>query len=312
MAETPRSTPPAPGFFYAAMRIFDLSIGEMLWSRRTVFMGLVVGVPVVIAIVLRGLRELGAAPISVNNTSVAGPVIFGIMMWLLFIRFIVPVLGVFYGTSLIADEVEDKTITYLFSRPSPRGAVLVGKYLAYLACTICVVLPSVVLVWLLVVPMGGSLGASFPDLLKDLGILALGLAAYGAVFAWVGSVMKRPLLVGLIFVLGWESIVMALPGYLKRLSVAYYLQGLVPHSMPSNSPMSLIQDLFREIPSLAESLAWLGVIMAVCLWLAARAVAKREYVLEHDSSENGAQGTQDPVGRVSDRFVGPGPLVLWS
>ena len=65
------------------------------------------------------------------------------MIWLLYIRFIVPVLGVFYGTSLIADEVDDKTITYLFTRPIPRGAVLLGKYLAYLACTVLLVLPSV-------------------------------------------------------------------------------------------------------------------------------------------------------------------------
>ena len=53
-----------------------------------------------------------------------------------------PVLAVFYGTALMADEVEDKTLTYLFTRPIPRGAVLIGKYLAYLACTILVVLPG--------------------------------------------------------------------------------------------------------------------------------------------------------------------------
>ena len=105
-------------------------------------------------------------------------------------------LGVFYGTSLIADEVEDKTITYLFTRPIPRGAVLVGKYLAYLACTVFVVLPSVMLVYLLVVPMRGSLGGSFIDLLKDLALLALGLSVYGAVFAFIGARFKRPLLVG--------------------------------------------------------------------------------------------------------------------
>ena len=82
-----------------------------------------------------------------------GPAIFGLMIWMFYLRFIVPVLGVFYGTSLMADEVEDKTITYLFTRPIRRGAVLVGKYLAYLACTVFVVLPSVVLVYLLIVPM---------------------------------------------------------------------------------------------------------------------------------------------------------------
>ena len=218
------------------MRVFDLSIGEMLWSRRTVFMGLLCGVPVVIALVLRGLRELGAAPINVNNVAVNGPVIFGIIVWLLYIRFIVPILGVFYGTALIADEVEDKTITYLFTRPIPRSAILLGKYFAYLVCTIFVVLPSLMLVWLLIVPMGGSLGPSFPDLLKDLGLLAVGLAAYGALFALAGAVLKRPLLIGLIYVLGWEPVIMVVPGYLKRLTVAYYLQGFVPHAMPSDSP----------------------------------------------------------------------------
>jgi hypothetical protein len=62
--------------------------------------------------------------------------------------------------------------------------------------------------------------------------------------------------------------------------VAFYLQGLVPHAMPQNSTLSLLQDLMREVPTLTESLFWLAVITAVCLWLAARAVTKREYVLE--------------------------------
>jgi len=283
MTETPlaaRAPQASPGFFYASMRVFDLSIGEMLWSRRTVFMGLLVGVPLVIACILRVLAELGAPMFRVNNAAMTGPMIFGFMLWLLYIRFTVPLLGVFYGTSLIADEVEDKTITYLFSRPIPRGAVLFGKYLAYLMCTVFVVLPSITLVWLLVVPINGSLGPSFLDLVKDLGLLAIGLAAYGAVFAVAGALLKRPLLVGLLFVIGWEPLVMAIPGYLKRLSVAYYLQALVPQAMPGNSPLSLIQELFRETPSLAKSLVSLAVIIGVSLWLAARAVAKREYVLE--------------------------------
>ena len=95
----------------------------------------------------------------VNGTHavrMTGPAIFGLMIWVFYLRFTVPVLGVFYGTSLIADEVEDKTITYLFTRPIPRGAVLVGKYLAYLVCTIFVVLPSVMLVYLLIVPIAGQ------------------------------------------------------------------------------------------------------------------------------------------------------------
>ena len=280
MTDTTRSAPPAPGFLYASMRVFDLSLGDMLWSRRTIFMGLVVGLPVLISAIVRLLVELGAPVGRVNGSPMTGPLIFGLMVWAFFIRFSVPVLGVFYGTSLIADEVDDKTITYLFTRPISRGAVLVGKYFAYLVCTIFVVLPAVVVVWLLVVPMGGSLGRAFPDLAKDLGIMALGLAAYGALFSMVGATLKRPLLVGLVFVFLWETTVMALPGYLKRLSIAYYVQGLVPHAMPGDSPLSLIQGIFRESPNVVESLVWLAVIVMTCLWLGARAVSRREYVLE--------------------------------
>jgi ABC-type transport system involved in multi-copper enzyme maturation permease subunit len=264
------------GLLTSAMRVFDLSLGEMLWSRRTVFMGLVVGLPVVLAVIYRVFWELGA----VHNRAVSGAAIFGAMIWMLFVRFIVPVLGVFYGTALIADEVEDKTITYLFTRPIPRSAVVLGKYFAYLACTILVVLPSVVLVWLLVAPLGGSLAATFPDLVKDLAILAIGLAVYGALFAFVGTAMRRPLLVGLLFVFGWEVVVMALPGYLKRLSVAYYLQGLVPQAMPNDSTVSIIQAIFREAPPLSTSLFALGLITLVCLWLASSNVTSREYILE--------------------------------
>jgi ABC-type transport system involved in multi-copper enzyme maturation permease subunit len=252
----------------------------MLWSKRTIFMALVVGAPVLMAVVIRLLTELGAPSMRVNGAATSGPVIFGLMIWAFFVRFSVPVLAVFYGTSLIADEVDDRTITYLFSRPIPRGAVLVGKYLAYLACTTCVVLPAVVLVWLLIVPIGGDLGPGFPDLLKDLGLLAVGLAVYGALFSWMGAALKRPLLVGLIYIFVWESFVLAVPGNLKRLSVGHYLQGLVPHTMPSDSPVGLLQAIMREIPSLGESLFWLAGILLVCLWLAARAVARREYVLE--------------------------------
>src|SRR5947208_10530292 len=129
----------------------------MLWSKRSIFIALVVGAPVLISLCLRLLDALGAPVFKVNGAMMAGPAIFGLMIWVFYLRFTVPVLGVFYGTSLIADEVEDKTITYLFTRPIPKGAVLLGKFLAYLACTIFVVLPSIVIVYMLIVPMRGSL-----------------------------------------------------------------------------------------------------------------------------------------------------------
>lgn len=278
---TPMTTSQTPSFLSSSLRVFDLSLGQMLWSRRTVFMGLVVGGPVVMALLVAIVDALGAGGMRVNGVRLQGPAVFGMMIWVFYLRFTVPVLAVFYGTSLIADEVEDKTITYLFTRPIPRGAVLVGKYLAYLACTAMVVLPSVMLVYFIVVPRGGNLGDTFPSLVADLGILLLGLAVYGALFAFVGAWLKRPVLTGLLFVFGWEPVILVVPGYLKKLSVAHYLQSLVPHAMPAdNSAVALLSSLFRENPPLGAALVTLAVMLVAFLWLATSAVDRREYVLE--------------------------------
>jgi len=254
----------------------------MLWSRRSVFLAILLGGPVLLAFVVRLLSSAARfGTIQVNGAHVAGDAVFGMMIWLLYIRFIIPILGVFYGTALIADEVDDKTITYLFTRPIPRSAVLLGKYLAYLACTVLLVLPSVMLVFFLIVPTGGgSIGQAFPSLLKDFGMLAAGLLSYGAVFAFVGARLKRPLVVGLVFAFGWEPGVMLLPGYLKRLTVAYYLQALVTHQMPQNSAVNTLMQIFREVPSALVSVLSLAVIVVATLWAAGRAVERREYVLD--------------------------------
>jgi ABC-2 type transport system permease protein len=278
-----RSQATSLSLWRASLRIFDLSLDQMLWSRRTVFMALVVGGPLLIAVMVRVIDLFASdGGVQIDGVRVGSGAIFGLMVWVFYLRFTVPVLAVFYGTSLMADEVEDKTITYLFSRPIPRGAVLLGKYLAYLVCTVAVVLPSVVLVYLLILSRaGGSIAGGFPDLVKDLVVITLGLAAYGAAFAWVGATFKRPLLTGLAFVFAWEPGILLVPGYLRRFTIAYYLQGLVPQAMPTDdSTVSLLTSLFREFPSVTMSLFWLAVITAVTLFLSMRTVSRREYVLE--------------------------------
>ncbi len=270
----------APGFLAASLRIFDLSLGRMLWSRGTIFMALIVGLPVVLAVVVRAVEALKGSPIQVDGRSLPGPIIFGHMVWLIYLRFVVPVLAVYYGTSIIADEVEDKTITYLFTRPIPRGAVLAGKFLAYLVCTVMVVLPSVMIVYFLIATRGGTIAGTFPDLLKDLGLLAIALLAYGGVFAWVGAQFKRPLAIGLVFVFGFEQVALVVPGYLRQFTVAYYLQSLVPHAMPAEGLIGLLQSLYASAPSAAASILRLLAITAGFLFLAIRVVGRREYVLE--------------------------------
>jgi len=93
-------------------------------------------------------------------------------------------------------------------------------------------------------------------LLSDLGSVALGLAAYGAVFLWAGAALKRPLVAGLVFVFGWEQIALVLPGYLRYLTIAYY-----------------VQTATRDATSLI-------LVTVMALFIAMQTIERREYVLE--------------------------------
>jgi ABC-type transport system involved in multi-copper enzyme maturation permease subunit len=241
--------------FGPTRRVFELALGEMLWARRTALLALAAGAPILIAVLTRLALVYGTAVLTVNGSRIGTQAIFETAVSVLYLRFIVPALGVFYGTSLIADEVEEKTITYLFTRPIARGSIVLGKYLAYLLCVVAIVLPSLALVFLIMVPFP-NMRTLFGRLLSDLGMLALGLAAYGAVFLWAGVSFKRPLVGGLLFVFGWEPLALVLPGYLRYLTIAYYLQA------GASGVVSVI------------AIAVLAVLLSM------RTIERREYVLE--------------------------------
>lgn len=268
-----------PSFGASTLRIFDLSMGEMLWARRTLFMAILVAAPVLLAIVARSTSSNGMAVLRINGERVGSAAMFAAMIGILYLKFIVPALGVFYGTALIADEVEDKTITYLFTRPIPRRSIVMGKYIAYLVCAASVVLPSVMIVFLLMVPFR-DMASAFGPVLRNLGVVALGLAAYGALFLLAGAMLKRPLVAGLVFAFGWEQIALVMPGYLKHLTIAYYLQALTPQAMPSENTLSLLQAAAPDVPSTAESLFWLSFAIMTALILSMRGVEHREYLLD--------------------------------
>ena len=50
--------------------------------------------------------------------------------------------------------------------------------------------------------------------------------------------------------------------------------------MPQDSAVSLLMQVFREVPGVLTSLVSLAIIVVVTLWLAGRSVETREYVLD--------------------------------
>jgi ABC-2 type transport system permease protein len=268
MRDTSRPLP----FRAAARAVFDLSLDGMVFSRRSLLMALLVAAPVAFAILY---RVLSAARID-GHTLVPAD-LYALMVAVYWIRNVLPLAALFYATSLIADEVEGRTLTYLLTRPLTRGAIFAGKFAAYVATTFTLALPAAVLTFfiLMTAPGAPALGPAAADLVRDLGVMLLTLVAYGALFGLLGVVLKRPVIPGLIFLYGWELLA-NLPGYLPRLTLTAWLRSLVRHH-PAEPGLS---GLFQQILPGDQALAVLLGVSVALLFAAAWIFSTREYVLE--------------------------------
>ena len=144
-------------------------------------------------------------------------------------------------------------------------------------------------------------------------------------FAFVGAQLKRPLVIGLVFAFGWEQAILVLPGYLRKFTVAYYLQALVPHAMPQDSTLSMLQAVFRDSPSFVVCLACLLAFLVGFLYLAAaggraagiraRAIRRKAYggrreangsrhSLDFRFSRTARGSRQAPAGLLAPTFSG--------
>jgi ABC-type transport system involved in multi-copper enzyme maturation permease subunit len=254
----------------AARAVFDLSLEAMVWSRRSLVMAALLGLPIVLAIVYRAL--LVRLPPRVASFDFYGNIVV-----YYYLRFALPVTALFYATALIADEVDGKTLTYLITRPVRRSAILVGKFAAYVATTLTLSLPAIVVSFFLLATANGwsGIGSRVGDLFRDLGVMALALVAYGALFTLVGVVLRRPVIPGLLFIFVWE-LVANLPGYMPRFTLTAWLQSLIRHRPPQEG----VSAIFGQVLPAALSLQVLTLVtvlfLAASLWIFSR----REYVIE--------------------------------
>jgi len=250
-----------------------LTLDTLFWSKKTIFV-------VFISLVVLGMAVLGRLVLSYNwiRAPFTPAQVFSTLMSTAVIHFMVVFVTLFYGTALISEEVEGKTLTYLFLRPIPKPAIMVGKYLALVWTSVLLVLPTVVFSYLILY-LRDDLRPFWEDagvLGKDIGIVFLALLAYGAFFSLLGAWLNHPILAGLIYAFGWEGIVSYLPGFTRKLTVTHYIQSIFPHE---NAPASLAM-LFGERTQAPEAVSTLLLMTALFLAAACLVLREKEYVLE--------------------------------
>lgn len=202
--------------------------------------------------------------------------------------FSLTILSVTSGTGVVSQELEQRTIVYLLTRPIARWRILLSKWFVSLLVVAVITSLSVLLLALVLFGFNG-LGAA--DIWLDIRALLLGALAYGAVFLLIGALLPKPLTYGLLLVFGWESWVPSMPGSFARLSIMTYLRVIAsrnidattPVQADANNPFGALATQPQLDISVRDATFTLLAITLVALIAAIIVFSRREYAPREDA-----------------------------
>jgi len=256
----------------ASYEVFGLFFGLGRRMGRTRTFALLGLFPMAMAVAARIIMHGRTGDMAAVSTEI---------LMVFFLQFYIVILALFYGTSVTAEEVENRTLSYLLTRPVPKPAIVLGKFAAYAALMFAMVAVGLGISFFILNAARMGDPALYATFFRYLGVLGLGILAYTAFFAFLGTILKRAIILGLVFGFGWETVIQYFPGSTQRFSIVHYLKSLLPYRPGSGGGRGVALLLFRlepTSPALAV-LALLG-ITAAFLALACAIFRAKEYLTE--------------------------------
>lgn len=245
---------------------------RLCFSKRLLVCLVVSALPVAAAFVVKTISPYVGPPPAIE------------LAWFLIVQFVVPILALILGSAVVAEEVEDRTITFLFTRPIPRMTILLGRWLASLI-VLGVLLTACVL--LTVNFLGESAAGNQEHALPDGSVAALcqvalvGGVVYSALFAACGALVRRPIILGLGYTFAVEAFLGSLPGKNQALTIQYYLRSYLCGQ--SEAILARIEQLTNgrsiELVTPGDALLTMLYVLLVALVAGCWAISRRQYVL---------------------------------
>ena len=281
--------PPAPsvvrprpaGLLRGALRVAAFDLKRSARSFRAFVLLLFGALPAVLV----GMRDvLFDVP---DEEFRAGAVFFHFVFFMATMQFFLLFCSVFLGASAFSEEVEDQTLVYLFTRPLRRASVFLGKLWSATVLGSAILTVTTLAMWAM---RGGRFGAGSAEnvpataaqALQCCGLLTLGCAAYSAVFAAIGTFLKKPLLVGILVAFGWEVVVSNIPGVIPNVTVMYYLRSIFASIYGrADLPRPVVQVFLRgpNFDTAGDAILVVAGVAVVGAAIGAWIVSHREYVL---------------------------------
>lgn len=251
---------------------FAHAVLTTLRHKRILFAGAVTLTPVMLPVALAFLT---------TGPTADGKEVFIPLVEHFFLKALAPLLALFFGAMLVGQSVESQTIPFILTRPVPRSAWIVGKYLAYVVVTSVLLLTSFALVYFACGALGGLRDARGMGLAWHYaGMLVVALMAYGSLCTLLGALFKRPVVVGVIFFFGWQRLATIVPGLVDFLTIEKYVMALLPElDTPRRSLALKASALTKQeiLVSETRALMTLGLLILVFLALTSYVVRRKEY-----------------------------------
>jgi ABC-2 type transport system permease protein len=126
-----------------------------------------------------------------------------------------PVTALIVGTGVLGSEIDDGTLLHILTKPLPRWQIILPKLVVASGVTALAV--AVPLLVAGVLAHGVRLGLALAV------ASALGAVTYSAIFLVLSLVTRRPVLLGLVYVLIWEGLLGSMVSGTRNLSVQQYV-----------------------------------------------------------------------------------------
>jgi len=202
--------------------LVEMSVKNVLYDRKTlVFFGLSMFLLII----------PGYWAYTYDGTGINGLGLFVMITMLVYLQFIVLYACLLFGASLFAEEEENKTLTYLTSRPVSTFELVVYKYIGFVVSVFVMFLIPLLLTFAIIATHTSySLTSDFLfELGQYIGLMFVAIAAWGALFMFFGVYFKKySLMIGLLYALLWETFVANIPTSIKFATVNYYVRSLAP------------------------------------------------------------------------------------
>jgi len=193
-----------------------------------------------------------------------------VVVFSVFLSFLLPLWSLSFATESFGGEREGSSMLWLLTRPLPRPAIYLAKFVALLPWALGLNLGGFALLCL----AGGRPGPQAFRLFWP--AVLFGTLAFAALFQLIGAFFRRPAIVAVVYSFFLETILGNMPGYMKRLSLSFYTRCMMFDAAQE-------QGLQPEKPSIylpVEGTSALGVLLltTVVLVVVGMAVfARKEY-----------------------------------